>query len=97
MSMPGQLQLPTLPVRLCVAASIPGDPNVPTRITVTLDPPSDRYELVWYQDTMTEKLTPEEASDAVSLMVIEALKYLPFGDGPLSLFTPELPGQPFTV
>lgn len=67
------------PVRLAITAVIPIGVSKPTEIVVTCDPPSDRFELVWYQDTMTDVFTPEEALDAVCCMVHQALQVLATG------------------
>lgn len=71
-----QPALPGMPARLCVTALVPEDASNRTTITVTLDPPSDRFELVWYQDTITDVLVPDEVCTAVSAMVNAALDHL---------------------
>ena len=68
-----------VPVRLAITALIPIGQAVPSTIVVTCDPPSDRYEVVWHQDVMTDVFTPEEALDAISTMVYEALKVIETG------------------
>lgn len=71
-----QLPLPSMPVRLAVTAIYYPGTDRRTSIVVTLDPPSDRFEVVWYQDTMTEVLTTREMADCVSSMVYAALEHL---------------------
>lgn len=62
-----------LPVRLAITATIPVGLNKPAQIVVTCDPPSDRFEVVWYQDCISDVLTPEEALDAIYAMTETAL------------------------
>lgn len=68
-----------LPVRLVVAATIPIGSTKPATIVVTCDPPSDRFEVVWHQDTVTDVLTPEEACEAITCMVEAALRVIETG------------------
>lgn len=67
------------PIRLNISAIIPVGRNTPATITLTLDPPSDRYAVVWHQDTITDVFTPAEAADAISTMVHEALNSIERG------------------
>lgn len=68
-----------VPVRLAITATIPVGTCHPAVITLTCDPPSDRYAVVWYQDVVTDVLTPEEAITAIDTMVHEALGVIATG------------------
>ena len=62
-----QLPLPQMPIRVVMAMTI--TPGARTSVVVTCDPPSEDFSTVWYQDTITDVLTPEEAFQAAESML----------------------------
>lgn len=68
-----------VPLRLAITAVIPPDPLGRTTITLTCDPPSDRFAVMWYSDTVVDVLTPDEMCQAIYAMVDSACATLARG------------------
>lgn len=74
-----QFALPGMPLRLSVSAVVMDPGSGLSCVTVVVDPPSDQYEVVWYQDTITDRFTLDELSTCISTMVHQALAALDRG------------------
>lgn len=73
-----QIALPGFQARIVAVLLIPTDPVDPTSISITIDPPSDAFEHMWYRDTMQTVMTPLEALTAFEAMVGTAVERHPW-------------------
>lgn len=68
-----QMTLPGVASRIVATMLLPTDPRDHTVVCVTIDPPTDAYEVMWYRDTMSTVMTADEAVCALEAMLEHAL------------------------